>query len=86
VTFVDATNLTPEERRPYLEIGRAWGCEVEAVFFDVPLEICVGRNARRPRVVPDDAMAKMAVKLVPPTVAEGFTRVTVLTGGPAVAT
>ena len=85
VTYVDATNLTPEERRPYLEIGRACGCEVEAVFFNVPLEICVDRNARRSRVVPDDAMAKMAVKLVPPSVAEGFTRVTVLTGGPAVA-
>jgi len=27
-------------------------------------------------------MAKMAVKLVPPTVAEGFTQVTVLTVGP----
>ena len=52
VTYIDATNLTPEERRPYLEIGRAWECEVEAVFFDVPLEVCLERNARRQRVVP----------------------------------
>jgi predicted kinase len=35
VTYIDATNLTPEEREPYLAIGRAWGCDVEAVFFDV---------------------------------------------------
>src|ERR1039457_4451436 len=60
VTYIDATNLTPEERRPYLEIGRAWGCGVEAVFFDVPLAICLERNARRPRVVPGEAAAHYA--------------------------
>jgi predicted kinase len=81
VTYIDATNLTPEERRPYLEIGLAWGCEVEAVFFDVPLGICLERNARRHRVVPGEALAKMGVKLIPPTTEEGFARVTVLAGG-----
>ena len=80
-TYIDATNLTPEERGPYLAIGRAWGCEVEAVFFDVPLEVCLERNARRPRVVPGEALAKMAAKLAPPSVEEGFARVTVLMGG-----
>ena len=78
VTYIDATNLTPGERRPYLRIGQVRQCEVEAVFFDVPLEICRERNARRHRVVPDDAMVKMAAKLVPPTVAEGFARVKVV--------
>jgi predicted kinase len=81
VTYIDATNLTPEERGPYLAIGRAWGCDVEAVFFDVPLEVCLERNARRPRVVPGEALAKMAAKLAPPSVAEGFARVTVVQGG-----
>ena len=78
VTYIDATNLTPEERRPYLEIGRAWECAVEAVFFDVPLEVCRERNARRQRVVPGEALAKMAAKLVPPTIEEGFVRVETL--------
>ena len=82
-TYIDATNLTPEERRPYLEMGRAWGCDVEAVFFDVPLAICLERNGRRVRVVPGEAVAKMAVKLVPPSVGEGFARVTVVTGATA---
>ena len=81
VTYIDATNLTPEERAPYLAIGRAWGCDVEAVFFDVPLDVCLERNAQRQRVVPGEALAKMAAKLVPPSVEEGFTRVTVLQGG-----
>ena len=79
VTYIDATNLTPDERRPYLEIGRAWECEMEAVFFQVPLEVCLERNARRNRVVPVEALAKMAAKLVPPTTEEGFARVEIRT-------
>lgn len=78
VTYVDATHLRPEERRPYLEIGREFGCDVEALFFDVPLTVCRERNAGRDRVVPEDAMAAMAAKLVAPAVEEGFTKVTVV--------
>ena len=80
VTYIDATNLTVEERRPYLEIGRAHGCAVEAVFFDVALAVCIERNAQRHRVVPADVLEKMAAKLVAPQVAEGFRRVTVERG------
>ncbi len=76
VSYVDATHLTPKERRPYIQIGRRHGCDVEAVYFDVPLDVCRARNVRRDRVVPDDAMARMAAKLVAPDVAEGFTKVT----------
>src|SRR5438105_8956399 len=71
-TYIDATNLTPEERRPYIDIARARGCDIEAVFFDMPLAICLERNARRHRVVPADALATMAGKLVPPSAQEGF--------------
>lgn len=78
VTYIDATNLRPEERRPYLEIGQQYGCGVEAVFFDVPLEVCLERNAGRGRVVPEDVLAKMAEKLTPPSEIEGFARVTVV--------
>jgi predicted kinase len=77
-SYVDATNLTPDERRPYIGIGKAYGCDVEAVFFDVSLEVCRQRNALRRRVVPDEALARMAAKLVPPSTAEGFMRVTVI--------
>ena len=78
VTYVDATHLTPGERRPYVKIARQYGCDIEAVFFRVPLEICIARNHGRERVVPEEAMRKMAAKLVPPKVAEGFSRVTVV--------
>lgn len=79
-TYIDATNLRPEERRPYIGIGKSYGCELEAVFFDVPLEVCRARNAARHRVVPEEALVKMAAKLAPPTMAEGFDRVVVVTG------
>ncbi len=78
VTYIDATNLTPHERSPYIVIGAAFGCRMEAVFFDVPLDICRQRNACRARVVPEAAMSKLARKLVPPSLEEGFARVTVI--------
>ena len=78
VTYIDATNLRPEDRRPYLEIGQQFGCDVEAVYFDVPLAVCRERNAGRARVVPEEVMAAMAAKLVAPSVEEGFTGVTVV--------
>ena len=78
VTYIDATNLTPSERAPYIGIGKSYGCEMEAVFFDTPLDVCRARNAARSRVVPDDAMVLLAERLVPPTEAEGFDRVTVI--------
>src|SRR5215469_15446954 len=59
VTYIDATNLTPEERRPYIAIGKSFGCEMEAVYFDVPAEVCRERNLGRLRVVPEEAMATM---------------------------
>ena len=51
--------------------------QVEAAFFDAAGGL-PERNARRQRVVPADVLAKMAAKLAPPTVEEGFTKVTVV--------
>ena len=78
VTYVDATNLTLWERRPYLKLGQLYDCTVEAIFFDIPLEVCRERNRRRGRIVPDDVMEKMAAKLAPPSKQEGFSRIQVV--------
>jgi predicted kinase len=53
---------------------------MEAVFFDVPLEVCLERNACRHRVVPEEAMRLMSQRLVRPSVEEGFERVVVVDG------
>jgi len=76
VTYIDATNLTPQERLPYIAIGADYFCQVEALYFDVPIEVCRERNAGRARVVQEEALDKMQEKLVPPATAEGFARVT----------
>jgi predicted kinase len=78
VTFIDATNLTPRERRAYLRMGELYGAGVEAVFFDVPLAVCLERNRGRDRVVPADVVERMAAKLRAPTLEEGFDKVTVV--------
>ena len=73
-TYVDATNLTRRDRKVFIRMAREQGCAIEALLFDVPLEVCKTRNAARDRVVPDYAMDLMAAKFVPPSVEEGFDR------------
>ena len=73
-----AGRLTPAERAPYIQIARWYGCDAEAVFFDVPFEVCCARNLARRRVVPEEAMQAMAEKLQPPRLEEGFARITVV--------
>lgn len=74
-TYVDATHLARWERLPYIRLAQRHGCEIEAWFFDVALEVCVQRNQGRARIVPDEAIREMARNLEPPTEAEGFTSV-----------
>jgi predicted kinase len=76
VTYIDATNLTIAERRPYIRIARDLGCVAEAIFFDVPVKECQRRNRGRDRVVPDDVIAKMGRRMVTPSIKEGFRCVT----------
>ena len=76
--YVDATNLSPHERKQWIKMSKGFGYEVQAVFFDVPLEVCMERNRRRERVVPEDVMQRMASKLKPPTFAEGFSKIVVV--------
>jgi len=76
--YVDATNLSPKERKQWIQMARSMGYEAQAVFFDVPVEVCLERNRRRERVVPEDVMQRMAAKLRPPTFEEGFSKIIVV--------
>jgi len=76
--YVDATNLSTHERRQWIKMARSFGYEVQAVFFDVPLEVCLERNRSRDRSVSEDVMRKMAEKLKPPAFEEGFSKITVV--------
>ena len=81
VTYIDATNLTRRERRPYIKIALSYGCQAEAIFFDTPLEICLQRNRARQRNVPPEVLRMMAAKLQIPSTEEGFAAVTVIAAG-----
>ncbi|MGC2161555.1 MAG: ATP-binding protein [Silvibacterium sp.] len=76
--YVDATNLSPHERRQWIKMAKSFGYDVQAVFFDVPLEICMDRNSKRERTVSDDTMKKMAERLRPPNFKEGFSKIVVV--------
>jgi predicted kinase len=76
--YVDATNLSPHERRQWIKMAKSFGYEVQAVFFDVPFEVCMERNRRRERTVSDEMMQKMAERLRPPSFQEGFSKITVV--------
>ena len=76
--YVDATNLSPHERRQWIKMAKSFGYDVQAVFFDVPLEVCLDRNSKRDRPVSDEVMQKMAERLKAPAFDEGFSKITVV--------
>ncbi|HEX3942332.1 MAG TPA: AAA family ATPase [Acidobacteriaceae bacterium] len=76
--YVDATNLSPHERRQWIKMSRSFGYDVHAVFFDVPFEVCMERNSRRDRLVSEEVMRKMAERLRPPSFKEGFSKITMV--------
>ena len=76
--YVDATNLSAHERRQWIKMAKSFGYEAQAVYFDVPLAVCMERNSGRERRVADDVMEKMAERLRPPSFKEGFSKITVV--------
>lgn len=78
VTYIDATNLTLKERRPYIKLAHSLDADIEALFFDVPTEECMRRNQARNRKVPAEVIQAMSRKLIPPDPIEGFSSVTAL--------
>ncbi|MGO8756622.1 MAG: AAA family ATPase [Terracidiphilus sp.] len=78
MNYVDATNLSIHERRQWIKMAKSFGYEVQAVFFDVPLDVCLDRNRQRDRSVSEDVMRRMAEKLKPPVFEEGFEKITVV--------
>jgi predicted kinase len=66
------------QRRQWIKMAKSFGYEVQAVFFDVPLEVCLERNSQRDRSVSEEVMRKMADRLKPPVFEEGFEKITVV--------
>ena len=76
--YVDASNLSAHERRQWIKMAMGFGYEVHAVFFDVPVEVCLERNRKRERQVKEEVVQRMAAKLKAPSFEEGFAKITVV--------
>jgi len=75
LTYVDATNIRRRDRAQFFRMAARFGCVVDALYFDVPLDVCLQRNRRRPRQVPESSIRRMAREMEPPSPREGFRRI-----------
>jgi protein phosphatase len=48
LTVVDATNVQPEARKPFVELARQFHCLPVALVLDMPERVCHDRNRGRP--------------------------------------
>jgi protein phosphatase len=48
LTVIDATNVQPEARKPFVELARQYHCLPVAIVLDMPERICQERNRDRP--------------------------------------
>jgi protein phosphatase len=59
LAVVDATNVKQDDRRSLVDLARRWDVLVTAVAFDLPLAVCLERNARRQdRRTPEHAIRR----------------------------
>ena len=73
----DATNAARKYRRRAIELARRTGfTEIIGIWLDTPVQLCLERNCRRQRQVPEAIILQMQRQLqdAPPTLAEGLDR------------
>ena len=58
LTVADATNLQREDRKILIKIAHSFDFNAAAIVFDIPLEVCLARNAARARRIPEDALRR----------------------------
>src|ERR1700722_15715172 len=72
--YVDAAFPTKSSRSRVIEMAKAAGVQVSAVWIKVPLETALRRNRGRPadEVVPDEAVENVFRIFEPPSLSEGL--------------
>jgi len=53
LTLIDATNLRPGTRKPFIQLARHHQLPVVAIVFDLPNHVCVERNRFHRRLAPE---------------------------------
>ena len=73
----DATNAQRRHRREVIALARNTGfTQITGLWLDTPVWLCLARNRRRDRIVPEDVIFRMHRQLrdAPPTLQEGLDR------------
>lgn len=71
----DATNAQRRHRREVITLARATGfTKITGLWLDPPVWLCLARNKKRTRSVPDDVIFRMHRQLrdAPPSILEGL--------------
>lgn len=74
----DATNCGKRDRRNIVRTLGRCAKQINAVYFNTPLEECKRRNQKRERKVPDEVYLRMVSRLSVPTKEEGFDNVMII--------
>ena len=77
LAIYDATNAVYRQRREAIALARETGfTQITGLWLDMPAWLCLARNRRRQRQVPDAVILRMHRQLrdAPPTVADGLDR------------
>lgn len=75
VAIYDATNAARRQRRNAIALAGSTGFTgITGVWFNTPLAVCLERNCRRDRFVPEAVILRMHRQLqdAPPALKEGF--------------
>lgn len=71
----DATNAQRRHRREVIALARATGFNyITGLWVDTPVWLCLARNKRRDRIVPEEVLLRMHRQLrdAPPALTEGL--------------
>lgn len=60
--IIDDTNLNEKTMQSWKDLGREFGCKVEVVDMDTPLEECIERDKKREKKVGEHVIYQMALQ------------------------
>ena len=75
---IDNTNTSIEERKRYFSLLWNSGYKFKAVWFNVPLDVCMERNKNRIKTIPAYLVKYYYKKIEIPTKEEGFEEIIIV--------
>jgi predicted kinase len=72
--YWDNTSAKRRYRKPIIDIAKLNNYKIIAVYWNIPIELCIERNKKRSRVVPDHVITKIYndITQCPPHINDGF--------------